>query len=160
MNMTTVRKFAVFAFAGLALAACSGESGDMGAGALPTVTQDALPEPTPPTAPPPPNIDISITMLDTKADTVRFLSRATFGGTKADIDALTGTDAVTWLQDGLIATLESTGMIFHRFWYTGRCDIAIADRFDFEHIVSISYSVKGCVDSFEQSKDLLWLSGR
>jgi uncharacterized protein (DUF1800 family) len=98
MNMTTVRKFAVFAFAGLALAACSGESGDMGAGALPTVTQDALPEPTPPTAPPPPNIDISITMLDTKADTVRFLSRATFGGTKADIDALTGTDAVTWLQ--------------------------------------------------------------
>ena len=70
------------------------------------------------------------------------------------------TDAVTWLQDGLIATLESTGMIFHRFWYTGRCDIAIADRFDFEHIVSISYSVKGCVDSFEQSKDLLWLSGR
>jgi hypothetical protein len=51
-------------------------------------------------------------------------------------------------------------MLFHRFGHTGRCNVGIANSFDFEHIVSISYSVKGCVDSFEQGKDLLRLSGR
>ena len=98
MNTTTVLKSLLFAVSGLALAACSGESADNGVGTLPVPPQTSLPEPTPPVAPPPPNNDLSITMLETKADAVQFLSRATFGGTKNDIDALTGTDAVTWLE--------------------------------------------------------------
>lgn len=98
MNATTVLKSLLFATCAAALAACSGEGADAGAGALPEPTQTSQPEPTPPTAPPPPNTDISVSMLETEADAVRFLSRATFGGTKDQVDALTGTDAVAWLE--------------------------------------------------------------
>lgn len=98
MNTTTVLKSLLFAASGLALTACSGESASNGAGTLPIPPQTSLPEPTPPVAPPPPNNDLSLTMLETKADAVQFLSRATFGGTKGDINALIGTDAVTWLE--------------------------------------------------------------
>jgi len=54
-------------------------------------------------------------VLDTAEDAVRFLMRAGFGGTKAEVDALVGTDAADWLkaqmsmapQDILLSVLET-----------------------------------------------------
>lgn len=60
--------------------------------------QSTLPEPPPPPAPPPPPQSIQTTIIKDEAMATRFLSRATFGGTKAQVDALVGVDAADWLK--------------------------------------------------------------
>lgn len=54
--------------------------------------------PPPPTGGPPPPPVSTQTLIETPSAAVRFLSWSTFGGTKAQIDALTGMDAADWLK--------------------------------------------------------------
>lgn len=54
--------------------------------------------PPPPTGGPPPPPVSTQTLIETPSSAVRFLSWSTFGGTKAQIDALTGMDAADWLK--------------------------------------------------------------
>ncbi len=53
----------------------------------------------PPPPPPPP-----ATKLDSEPDAARFLARASFGGTKADIEAVSTMDAADWLASELAKT--------------------------------------------------------
>ncbi len=75
--------FILVMFAPILLVACGGGGGN------PTPT-------TPPPEPPPP-AQISKS-FKTKASTSQFLARATFGPTKTQIDALTGTEVSDWIR--------------------------------------------------------------
>ncbi len=85
----TVWKTALASLAGLVLAsACSGGGGSEGGSQPPgRPAGGALPQPPPPAS-----------MVDTPADAVRFLQRATFGPAPAEIDALSGADAADWFR--------------------------------------------------------------
>ena len=100
-------RIAAILAAGLFVAACGGGGGSGGGGSV-----------APPTTPPPtggggsggggggggggsggggaPPTD-PVLSIDTSMDASRFLARTTFGGTKTDIAALTGTDPADWL---------------------------------------------------------------
>ena len=75
----------------LTLAACGGGGGDDGA-IVPPAT--GTPPPTQPPAP-----DPSYSIIADEASAQRFLSVATFGGTRDEIAALVGRDAADWLAD-------------------------------------------------------------
>lgn len=66
----------------LALVACSGGGGDGPGGT---------------TSPPPPPPPDTSSKINTESDAVRFLSRATFGGSKSDIAAIRASEAADWL---------------------------------------------------------------
>ncbi len=84
MRAKASSKVIAMAVAGLLLTACSGGGGDSDGGSGPG-------SPPPPPSPPP------ATKIDTEPDAVRFLSRATFGGTKAQVTAVATMDAADWL---------------------------------------------------------------
>ena len=84
MRAKASSKIIAMAVAGLLLTACSGGGGDSDGGSGPG---------SPPPPPPPP----PVTKIDTEPDAVRFLARATFGGTKAQVAAVATMDAADWL---------------------------------------------------------------
>ena len=78
------------ACAALALASCGGGGGGSSSPPPTSGGGTATPAPTP-------TPSVSLT-LQTREDAAQFLQRAGFGGSEADIDALTGTSAARWLK--------------------------------------------------------------
>ncbi|MEM1155284.1 MAG: DUF1800 domain-containing protein [Pseudomonadota bacterium] len=81
----------------LMLAGCGGSSSDTIAGAPPPSTGGPTPPPATPPANPPPATPGSA--FESRSDTARFLTQASFGPTPADLDTLTGTSASAWFQN-------------------------------------------------------------
>ncbi|MEP3889917.1 MAG: DUF1800 family protein [Hellea sp.] len=94
LSLNAARHVLVLCAAASILAACGANSD----APTPPVSTSPLPV-TPPVTPPPPSPPVSSNeAFQTEADTSRFLGRATFGATSADISRLTGTDVSDWIQ--------------------------------------------------------------
>ncbi|MEL6857661.1 MAG: DUF1800 family protein [Pseudomonadota bacterium] len=91
MRLPTSRSVAAIAAAGLFLAACGGGGGEssippttpVGGGGTGSSGGGTAADP--------------VSKIDTEMQATRFLARATFGGSKSDIAALTGRDAADWI---------------------------------------------------------------
>ena len=94
LSLNAARHVLVLCAAASILAACGGNSD----APAPPITTSPLPVTPPPPPPPPPPPVSSNEAFKTQADTSRFLGRATFGATSADITRLTGTDVSDWMQ--------------------------------------------------------------
>jgi uncharacterized protein (DUF1800 family) len=101
----SARRLILIASTALFLSACSGsEETTQKIGSVPPQSLSGAPIPPAPPPPPPEEprdtgpADTSFTKIRNKRDSTLFLSRATFGGTKAQVNNLRGTDAVDFLR--------------------------------------------------------------
>ena len=95
MRLPTSRSVAAIAAAGLILAACGGGGGDSSIpGTTPTAGGGSGGSGGGTPAEP-------ASKIDTELEATRFLARATFGGSKSEIAALTGRDAADWIAGEL-----------------------------------------------------------
>ncbi|MEO1642805.1 MAG: DUF1800 domain-containing protein [Pseudomonadota bacterium] len=95
--MRHIRSAILLSAAAALLAACS-ETATTDSPVATVPPQASLPEPPPPPPAPPPPQAIETTIIKDEAMAARFLARATFGGTKTDIQNLVGVDAADWLR--------------------------------------------------------------
>ncbi|MEO1661957.1 MAG: DUF1800 domain-containing protein [Pseudomonadota bacterium] len=91
MRLPTSRSVAAIAAAGLFLAACGGGGGESSVPPTTPVGGGGAGSSGGGTAADP------VSKIDTEMQATRFLARATFGGSKSDIAALTGRDAADWV---------------------------------------------------------------
>lgn len=101
----SARRLILIASTALVLSACSGgEEATQNIGGVPPQGQSGSPIPPSPPPPPPEEprdtgaAEASFTKIRNQREASRFLSRTTFGGTKTQLDALSGTDAVEFLK--------------------------------------------------------------
>lgn len=92
MSTSPLLKSTLVAVFGLTLAACGGGGGGDGGSSTPVPPTAGSPPPPPPPPPVPPQTEIM-----SEADAVRFLSRSSFGASKAEISAMQSMDAADWV---------------------------------------------------------------
>lgn len=90
MRAKVSSRIVAMTIAGFVVAACSGGGGGDSGGGTPGGGPTGGGSPPPP---PPP-----VTKLSSEPDAARFLARASFGGTKTDIESVSTMDAADWLQ--------------------------------------------------------------